>query len=40
MSRATEYCNNVFDGTHDSPKPCKTGHKLLTSKNIMNGYDI
>ena len=38
MSRATEYCNNVFDGTHDSPKPCKTGHKLLTSKNIMNGY--
>lgn len=38
MSKATVYCNNVFDGTHDSPRPCKTGYKLLTSKNIMNGY--
>jgi len=38
MSKATEYCNRVFDGTHDSPKPTKSGYKLLTSKNIMNGY--
>ena len=36
---STEYCNKVFDGTHDTPKPCKEGtHKLLTSKNIMSGY--
>ena len=37
MIKATEYCLNVFDGTHDSPKPTKTGYKLLTSKNILNG---
>lgn len=36
--KATEYCINVFDGTHDTPKPQKTGYKLLTSKNIMDGY--
>ena len=34
---ATDYCEKVFDGTHDSPKPCKVGFKLLTSKNILAG---
>lgn len=34
---ATEYCVRVFDGTHDSPKPCEKGYKLLTSKNILAG---
>lgn len=34
---ASEYCKSVFDGTHDTPKPCTEGHKLLTSKNILNG---
>lgn len=34
---ASEYCKSVFDGTHDTPKPCTKGHKLLTSKNILNG---
>lgn len=38
MSKAIDYCKNVFDGTHDSPKPCDSGYKLLTSKNILNGY--
>ena len=32
-----EYCSNVFDGTHDSPKPCEIGVPLITSKNIVNG---
>lgn len=34
---ASEYCVRVFDGTHDSPKPCEKGYKLLTSKNILAG---
>lgn len=34
---ASDYCQKVFDGTHDTPKPCETGFKLLTSKNILNG---
>ncbi len=35
---ATKYCKNVFDGTHDTPKPSDKGtHKLLTSKNILMG---
>lgn len=34
---ANEYCVRVFDGTHDSPKPCEKGYKLLTSKNILAG---
>lgn len=34
---ASEYCKSVFDGTHDTPKPCTKGYKLLTSKNILNG---
>lgn len=34
---ATDYCKKVFDGTHDTPKPCSTGYKLLTSRNILNG---
>ena len=37
MSKAIEYCKNVFDGTHDTPKPTESGYKLLTSKNILNG---
>lgn len=38
MSKALDYCEKVFDGTHDSPKPAINGtHKLITSKNILNG---
>ena len=33
---ATEYCKNVFDGTHDSPKFLDNGYLLVTSKNIAN----
>ena len=38
MIKATDYCIKVFDGTHDTPKPQESGFKLLTSKNIMNGF--
>ena len=38
MSKAINYCIDVFDGTHESPKPTNYGYKLITSKNIMNGY--
>lgn len=34
--KASEYCQNVTDGTHDSPKPQKTGKPLVTSKHIKN----
>ena len=35
---AIEYCNKIFDGTHDSPKEDILGtHKLITSKNILTG---
>lgn len=37
MKKADEFCINVFDGTHDSPKPSTEGYKLITSKNILNG---
>ena len=34
---AKDFCDKIFDGTHDSPKPCDIGkHKLVTSKNIIN----
>lgn len=34
---ASEYCNRIFDGTHDTPKPVIHGHPLITSKNILGG---
>ena len=34
---ATEYCESVRDGTHDTPKPAETGYKLITGKHIKNG---
>ena len=33
---ASEYCYNVTDGTHDSPKPVTEGRYLITSKHIKN----
>ncbi len=33
--RADEFCNKVFDGTHDTPKPNNNGKLLITSKNIL-----
>ncbi len=32
--RADEYCDNVTDGTHDSPKKTESGQYLITSKHI------
>lgn len=31
---AKEYCFNVTDGTHDSPKAVENGKKLITSKHL------
>ena len=31
---ASEYCDKVTDGTHDSPKSKNSGHYLITSKHI------
>lgn len=38
MSKARIYCNRIFDGTHESPKPQNGNHKLITSKNIIDGH--
>ncbi len=32
---ASEYCETVFDGTHDTPKPVEKGKPLVTSKHII-----
>ena len=32
---ASVYCNNVFDGTHETPKHVEIGRPFVTSKNIM-----
>ena len=38
---ANNYCREVFDGTHDTPKPSDHGYKLVTSKNIIgNKLDL
>lgn len=34
---ASEFCDLVTDGTHDSPKKTEFGVKLVTSKNIVGG---
>ncbi|WP_073286803.1 MULTISPECIES: restriction endonuclease subunit S [unclassified Fibrobacter] len=34
--KAIDYCQKVFDGTHDSPKPVENGRLLITSKHIAN----
>ena len=36
---AEEYCNKVFDGTHETPKPVEKGYPLVTSKNIT-GFNL
>lgn len=39
--KATEFCQTVTDGTHDSPKPKDKGHYLITSKHLKdNGIDF
>ena len=35
--KAEDFCDSVRDGTHDTPKPTMSGHKLVTSKHIKNG---
>ena len=44
---ATDFCKEVTDGTHDSPKPVNKGKYLLTSKHLLeyqldfdNAYQI
>ena len=36
--KAIDFCDDVRDGTHDSPKHLESGKLLITSKNIKNGY--
>ena len=39
--KATEFCQTVTDGTHDSPKPKDKGHYLITSKHLKDtGIDF
>ena len=34
---AGDYCDRIFDGTHETPKPTQHGRPLITSKNIADG---
>lgn len=34
---ASDYCDRIFDGTHETPKPSEHGRPLVTSKNIVGG---
>ena len=34
--KAKDFCDKVFDGTHDTPKPVSNGKLLITSKHIAN----
>ncbi len=34
---ASEFCDSVRDGTHDTPKQTNSGYRLVTSKHIKNG---
>ena len=34
---ASDFCISIFDGTHDTPKPLKSGYPLVTSKHINSG---
>ena len=34
---ASDFCDSVRDGTHDTPKQTNSGYKLVTSKHIKNG---
>ena len=35
---AQEYCENIFDGTHDSPKYLNVGYPLITSKHLSASF--
>jgi type I restriction enzyme S subunit len=34
----SDFCSNITDGTHDSPKPKESGYKLITGKHVINGF--
>lgn len=34
---ASEFCESVRDGTHDSPRPVDNGRKLVTSRHLTTG---
>ncbi len=36
--KASEFCESVTDGTHDSPKPKDKGFYLITSKHLKDSY--
>ncbi|MDO9271334.1 MAG: restriction endonuclease subunit S [Methylobacter sp.] len=33
-----EFCGEITDGTHESPKEVEDGFKLVTGKHILNGF--
>ena len=35
---AQEYCETIFDGTHDSPKYLNVGYPLITSKHLSPSF--
>lgn len=37
IEQAITFCDDIKDGTHDSPRHVSNGYKLLTSKHITNG---
>lgn len=37
---ALNFCESIFDGTHDSPKYIKEGKKLITSKYLGRHVDF
>lgn len=36
--KASEFCESVTDGTHDSPRPKDEGFYLITSKHLKDSY--
>ena len=38
--KAYDYCYNVTDGTHDSPKQTEFGKYLITSKHIKDNSSL
>jgi len=38
LIKASEFCDTIFDGTHETPKKNDKGYPLVTSTNIINNY--
>ena len=38
LVKASEFCDSIFDGTHETPKKTDKGYPLVTSTNIIDNY--